>query len=107
MIRAPSASGRGRSGVRAPASLALLLAAAALFAAGCGNSYWYGTGPGAEATVTTPSGVQAGLVKVAYTLTGEVPTTNVTVSFSTNGTTFRDATEGPGSDGTTNLAVSL
>ena len=105
MIRLLSASGRRRTRARA-AGRPALAAAAMLLAGGCGNDYWYDSGPSAEADVTTPSGVQTGPVKIAFTLTGDIPTTGITVTFSTNGNTFRDATEGTGSDGTTNLVVS-
>jgi 6-phosphogluconolactonase (cycloisomerase 2 family) len=85
--------------------IAFLLAAAA-GAAGCGSEAWFGDGPGAEAAVTTPAGVQTGNVTLAYTLTGDMTETDVTVSFSTDGTSFREASAGPGGDGTRDLTVS-
>jgi hypothetical protein len=86
-------------------SITLLLAVTG-FLAGCGSEAWFGDGPGAEAAVTTPAGVQTGDVALSYTLTGEMPESDVAVSFSTDGTSFRQATAGPGGDGTRNLTVS-
>lgn len=75
--------------------------------AGCSTDEWLGSGPGAEASVTTPSGVQSGLVEVVYTLSGkDITQSDVAVSFSRGGGGFRTASEGPGSDGTKNLSVS-
>ncbi|MGQ9589718.1 MAG: beta-propeller fold lactonase family protein [Planctomycetota bacterium] len=90
-----------------PSSAARVLAAAcaaAFAAAGCAD-YWFGTGPGAVASVTTPSGILSGDIAFAYTLSGKDGTADIAVSYSTDGTTFRRATEGPGSDGTRGLAV--
>lgn len=78
--------------------------AAALGVAGCAE-YWFGTGPGAVASVTTPSGILSGDIAFAYTLSGKDGTADIAVSYSTDGTTFRRATEGPGSDGTRGLSV--
>jgi len=75
--------------------------------AGCKRDELFGKGPGAEASVTTPSGVQSGLVSVVYTLTSDdVTQTDVGVTYSSDGNTFRRATEGDGGSGTENLAVS-
>ncbi|HVR76740.1 MAG TPA: beta-propeller fold lactonase family protein, partial [Planctomycetota bacterium] len=75
--------------------------------AGCSTDEWLGSGPGAEASVTTPSGVQSGLIEVVYTLSGkDVTQSDVSFSFSRGGGSFRTASEGPGSDGTSNLSVS-
>jgi 6-phosphogluconolactonase (cycloisomerase 2 family) len=85
--------------------LGLLLGGAAL--AGCESDELFGDGPGAEASVTTPAGVQTGNVAVTYVLTSDEDTTSdVEVLYSTNGgETFREATEGTGGDGTRDLAA--
>ncbi len=89
------------------ACFAVLLGAAASLFTGCSSDAWFGSGPGAEAAVTTPSGVQSGLVDVVYTLSGEdISETDISVSYSEGGSAFRRATEGPGGDGTENLSVS-
>lgn len=73
----------------------------------CSTDAWFGGGPGAEASVSTPSGVQSGLVSVVYTLkSDDVSSTDVQVSYSESGGTFRRATSGPGGSGTKNLSVS-
>jgi 6-phosphogluconolactonase (cycloisomerase 2 family) len=89
-----------------PRRAALFSLGTALLAAGCKDSYWYGNGPGAAASVTTPSGIQTGAVRVDYKLTGDPAAVNVAFSFSTNGITFRDATAATGGDGTSGLSVS-
>jgi hypothetical protein len=73
---------------------------------GCNTEAWWGDGPGAEAAVTTPAGIQTGNVSIAYTLTGEMPDTDISAAFSTDGTTFRKATAAAGGEGTDNLSVS-
>ncbi|MBI4606026.1 MAG: beta-propeller fold lactonase family protein [Planctomycetes bacterium] len=81
--------------------------AVALAALGCkGDDAWFGSGPGAEASVTTPSGTQAGLVEVVYTLSGDVSEADIAVSYSLDGGSFREATQGPGGEGTESLSVS-
>ena len=84
------------------------LAAAGLTAAlGCSADELFGKGPGAEAQVTTPSGVQAGLVTVPYTLeSDDVSEADVKVTYSQGGGAFHEATAGPGGSGTNNLSVS-
>jgi hypothetical protein len=92
-----------------PFSRWLILGCACVCAllSGCSHDELFGTGPGADAAVSTPSGVQTGLVAVTYTLTsGSVTASDVAVSYSTDGVTFRSATEGVGSDGTRNLSAS-
>ena len=85
----------------------LILAFACLLLNGCSHDELFGTGPGADAAVSTPGGVQTGLVAVTYTLTsGSVTASDVDVTYSTDGVTFRDAAEGVGSDGTRNLSAS-
>lgn len=56
--------------------------------------------------MTTPSGIQTGTVTLTYTLTGDTSQTDVSVSYSTNGITFQEATRAPGSEGVKNLSVS-
>lgn len=77
-----------------------------LLLAGCEDDYWYGNGDGASAAVTTPSGVQTGDVAIVYTLTGDMSVTDVKVEYSTDGRSFREASEGAGSDGVKDLSVS-
>ncbi len=80
---------------------------AAVCLAGCSNDELFGSGPGAEATVTTPSGVQSGLVTISYTLaSSRVTESDVAVSFSEDGSSFQTASGGPGGSGTENLVVS-
>jgi DNA-binding beta-propeller fold protein YncE len=79
---------------------------ALLALSGCGSDAWWGDGPGAEAAVTTPAGIQTGNVSISYTLTGEMPDTDISASFSTDGTSYRKATAAPGGEGTENLSVS-
>jgi 6-phosphogluconolactonase (cycloisomerase 2 family) len=73
---------------------------------GCTTEAWWGDGPGAEAAVTTPAGIQTGNVSVAYTLSGEMPETDISASFSTDGMSFRKATPAAGGEGTEALSVS-
>lgn len=73
---------------------------------GCKSDAWFGTGSNTEASVNTPSGVQTGEVDVIYSLTGEPSDTDIAVSFSVGGSSFREATEGAGGDGTEDLSVS-
>jgi len=74
--------------------------------AGCDSDAWFGDGPGATAAVTTPSGIQTGDIQITYTLTGDDPTSDVEVSYSTGGAGFREASQGTGGDGTENLSAS-
>ena len=82
----------------------LCAAALGLLGAGC-EDFWYGDEDKTTAAVTTPAGVQTGDVSILYTLEGETGTEDVQVVFSTNGTTFQNATAAPGSEGTDNLTV--
>jgi hypothetical protein len=78
----------------------------ALALSGCDEGALWGGGGDVETSVSTPSGVQAGNVEVSYTLAGdEVTQTDVEVSYSKNGSSFTEATAGPGGDGTNNLTV--
>ena len=86
--------------------LALLLAGATFSLDGCNESYWFGDGPGVKAKVKTPSGSQRGNITLVYTLTGEIPATDVTAKCSLDGLPFKPATAGKGGDGTRNLSVS-
>ncbi len=97
--------GREEFTQKVPCFLGLVVLAGLLL--GCGSDSWFGSGPGAEASVNTPSGVQSGLVRLAYTLKSEdVSTTDIQVSYSEGGGPFRRATEGAGGSGTKNLTVS-
>jgi 6-phosphogluconolactonase (cycloisomerase 2 family) len=88
-------------------AIAMVIAAGVYLLDGCSSDAWFGSGPGAEAAVTTPSGVQSGLVNVVYTLTADEPAdTDIKVTFSENGGAFREATEGPGGEGTHDLSAS-
>ena len=84
----------------------LFFSAVSLALSGCDSNELWGSGGGVETSVTTPSGVQAGHVEVSYTLTGDDATeTDVTVSYSKNGSSFTEARGGPGGDGTNHLTV--
>jgi len=83
-----------------------LLVAVALALSGCDSEALWGSGGDVETSVTTPSGVQTGHVEVSYTLAGDdVTETDVAVSYSKNGSSFTEASAGPGGDGTNNLTV--
>ena len=82
---------------------------AALGGAGCDEESLFGGGePPADVAVSTPAGIQSGDVTVIYTLSGDDgETTGITVSYSDDGgIVYRPATEGPGGDGRSNLAMS-
>jgi len=79
----------------------------AVLLSGCSSDALFGEGPGAEATVTTPSGVQSGLVTISYTpASSRVTQSDIAVTYSEDGTSFRTASAGPGGSGTENLTVS-
>lgn len=81
--------------------------ALSLLLPGCKKDELFGKGPGAEASVSTPSGVQSGLVSVVYTLrSDDVTQTDVNVTYSRDGGAFRQATQGSGGSGIRNLVVS-
>jgi hypothetical protein len=79
---------------------------AVLVSSGCDEEDLWGNGPGATASVSTPSGIQTGDVVLTYTLTGDMAATDVSVSFSRDGRVFEPAKEGTGGDGRKNLSVS-
>jgi 6-phosphogluconolactonase (cycloisomerase 2 family) len=75
---------------------------------GCSEDELFGPGTGPDAKASTPAGVQRGEITLLFTLSyREAGTTDVTVSFSTNGgATFSRATAAPTSPGTDGLAAS-
>ncbi|MBN1441336.1 MAG: hypothetical protein JXA90_01445, partial [Planctomycetes bacterium] len=89
-------------------SACILAAAACALAPSCSEDEIFGDGVGAEAAVTTPSGIQWGKVDIVYTLKHATMTaTSVQASYSTNGgVSFLSATEAEGGEGTEDLSVS-
>lgn len=86
---------------RLPLSLLLV----SLSAAGC-SDYWFGEVGGSRAEVVSPDGIQSGDVPIDYRLSGDESEASVSVSFSTDGRFFREASEAPGGEGVDNLSVS-
>src|SRR5262245_51356967 len=92
--------------------LAVLLLA--ILAPACGGKSKGGSGSPppptgiASVTVTTPGGVQKGVISVSYTLTDPGGITSIiAVEYSTNGgKVWHPATAGPAGDGTSELASS-
>jgi 6-phosphogluconolactonase (cycloisomerase 2 family) len=77
------------------------------FLASCDHDELFGTGPGADAAVSTPAGIQSGEIPVAYSLASDsLNESDVRVTYSTGSSGFVEATEGTGGDGTKNLSVS-
>src|SRR5688572_3536137 len=87
----------------------LLLAAVALVpACGGGGGGNAGVATPPSVTVQTPAGPLGGNIVLAYQLTdGQSHACTLAVAWSTDGgTTFHDATPGPGGDGSTGLSSS-
>lgn len=99
--------GKSRSAALLHGTSILILA---LLAPACGGKGKSGTPPPAGLTVslTTPAGVQKGVVQIGYTLTDpSAPTCCIAVEYSTNGGgVYQPATAAAGGDGTAALLSS-
>jgi len=90
--------------------LALQIASAALLVSliGCSRDDLFGPGGGVSVSVSTPTGVQTGAVRIVFTLSDDDETTaDIAVRYSADGgATFLPATAAAASVGTSSLTVS-
>ncbi len=74
----------------------------------CSHDELFGPGGGVTVTVSTPSAVQTGDIRITFTLSDDDETrADISVKFATDGVSFQTASRATGSVGTSGLAVSV